>query len=494
MGRTWRRLAFLPLSAVGLAILAGCVDEKIVFRDRELFEEPLDAAQSFLGYTDQATNLTVCGNCHVEKQSDWEGTHHADAWATLQANPGAQDFCEGCHTVSQNGNFVDDVAGYTATGEERYLNVQCESCHGPGLTHVTNPTDETVPLAPLSVTVDPLSGCAECHSGTHHGFVDEWAESRHGFATDNTDLRNALDDGHGGGCVPCHGAEGALETWGVKTTYLEKGEGEEIGITCAVCHDPHARDNEHQLRFPIDDPTVENNLCMKCHHKRAIPDLGSGGTSTRGPHSPQGPLLLGTVGEVGWTPPNFAYNVERIRGTHGTEANERLCAGCHVNAYEVTDPETGDHVFNVTGHLFKPVPCVDEQGVPQADDSCAMTVEARSFEGCTASGCHGDEDAALSAMLLAQNRIADLVADLESQLDQVDPGQFSSSDTIFTVAEGAQFNAQLGAIESSAVHNPFMTEALLTSSIQAVQDEYGVSPSPALVLENIIGTPQLSGN
>lgn len=494
MSQALRRVALLPLSVVGLGIVAGCVDEKIVFRDRVLFDEPLDAAASFLGYTDESTKLTVCGNCHVEKQGDWEETAHADAWATLQANPAAQEFCEGCHTVSQNGNMVDELAGYTATGEDRYHDVQCESCHGPGLAssgdipgHVENPMDENVPLAPLQVTADPLSGCGECHSGTHHGFVDEWAQSRHGFATDNTDLRNAVDDGHGGSCVSCHGAEGALASWGINTTYLEKGEGEEIGITCAVCHDPHALNNESQLRFAIDEPSVEDNLCMKCHHKRAIPDLGTGGTSTRGPHSPQGPLLLGTVGEVGWTPPDFAYNVERIRGTHGTERNERLCAGCHVNSYEVTDPESGDHVFNATGHLFKPIPCVDAQGVPLADDSCEMTVDARSFDGCTASGCHGDEDAALSAMLLAQGRIADLVEDLESMLDQVPADQFSSADTIFTVAEGAEFNAQLGAIESSAVHNPFMTEALLTSSIQAVQDKYGVSPSPDLVLRNIIG-------
>lgn len=487
MSQTLRRWAILPLSVVGLAVLAGCVDEKIVYRERSLFEEPLDAAASFLGYTDQATKLTVCGNCHVEKQGDWEGTHHADAWATLQNSGSAQGFCEGCHAVDENGNTVDDMAGYNATGEERYHDVQCESCHGPGLTHVMNPKQETIPLAPLQVTADPLGGCAECHNGSHHGFVDEWAQSRHGYATTNTDLRSAVDDGHGGSCVTCHGGEGALKAWGVNTNYLEKGDGELIGITCAVCHDPHARDNEHQLRFAIDVASVEDNLCMKCHHKRAIPDLGTGGTSTRGPHSPQGPLLLGTVGEVGWTPPNFAYNVERIRGTHGTERNERLCAGCHVNSYEVTDPESGDHVFNATGHLFKPVPCVDAQGVPQADDSCAMTVEARNFGACTASGCHGDEDAALSAMLLAQGRIADLVADLENQLSQVDPGQFSSTDTIFTVAEGAKFNAELGAIESSAVHNPFMTEALLTSSIQAVQDAYGVSPSPTLVLENIIG-------
>jgi hypothetical protein len=474
----------MPLAVAGASVLSGCVDEKIVFQERELFEEPLTAAGSFLGYTDQATKLTVCGNCHVEKQGEWEGTHHADAWATLEANPGAQAFCEGCHSVNENGNTVDELAGYNATGEERYHDVQCESCHGPGLTHVTNPKDETVPLAALQVTADPASGCAECHSGSHHPFVDEWTQSRHGEGAHRPSLR-AEDEDHGTSCVPCHGAEGALRyNFGVKTTYMEEGQGELIGITCAVCHNPHARENEHQLRLPVDEPTVEGNLCMKCHHKRAVPDLGEAGTSTRGPHSPQGPLLLGTVGEVGWTPPDFAYNVTRIRGTHGSERNTRLCAGCHVNSYEVSDPESGDHVFSATGHLFKPVPCVDAQGVPQADDSCDKTVEARSFDACTASGCHGDETAALSAMLLAQSEVADLVAELESMLDQVPADQESSADTIFTVAEGARFNAQLGAIESSAIHNPFMTKALLNASIQAVQDRYGVSPSPSFVIED----------
>lgn len=491
MGQTLRRAVLLPLSVLGLAILAGCVDEKIVFQERVLFEEPLDAAASFLGYTDHTTKLTVCGNCHVEKQGEWEETAHADAWAGLQGSPGAQEFCEGCHSVSEFGNVVEAEAGYQATGEARYEDVQCESCHGPGLAHVENPTDATVPLAPVDVAVDAEQGCGECHSGTHQPFVEEWSQSAHGNPS-------AYPAGRSD-CEACHTGEGALESFGVNTAYLEQADVEDntannLAITCAVCHEPHGSENAHQLRFSLTEPTIEQNLCMKCHFKRAIPDLGDEGTSTRGPHAPQGPLLLGVVGDVGWTPPNFAYNVDRIRGTHGTEANERLCAGCHVNSYEITDAESGDHVFSATGHLFKPVPCVDADGIPQADDSCDMTVEARSFEGCTASGCHGSEDAALSAMLLAQNRIADLVADLENMLAQVPADQFSSADTVFTVAEGAQFNADLGAIESSAVHNPFMTEALLTSSIQAVEDEYGVTPSPALDLRNIIGTELKAGN
>jgi predicted CXXCH cytochrome family protein len=466
--RTSRRARLAPLTIVGLGTLVGCVDEKIV--ERELFEEPLTAAGSFIGYSDVEDKLTVCGNCHIGPQKAWEGTAHADAWATLQANPAAQEFCEGCHTVGQLGNEVSEIAGHAATGEARYQDVQCESCHGPGLTHVRDPSDATIPLAAIDVAYDPdVTGCAQCHSGTHHPFVDEWAASRHGEASlAPTSYRTRA------GCAECHGGEAALQAFGVNTVFAEQGQNEEIPITCSVCHDPHSARFDGQLRFAVDAPSVEDNLCMKCHHKRAIPDLGEAGTSTRGPHSPQGPLLLGNVGEVGWTPPNFAYNVARIRGTHGTEANERLCAGCHVNAYDIVDDESGDHLFSATGHLFKAIPCLDANGIPTADDSCAMDTTARSFASCTTSGCHGSPDVALSLTVLAQEEIAGLVADLEELLAQVPADQFSSTDTIFTVAEGAQFNAELGAIESSAVHNPFMTKALLRASIAAVEDTYNL--------------------
>jgi len=484
MGRWCKKLTLAPLAILGLSALAGCVDEQIVYRDRELYEEPLAAAGSFLGYTDAASQLTVCGNCHVEKQGDWEATAHAQAWDGLQSNPGAQPFCEGCHTVNELGNSVTAEAGYNATGEERYHDVQCESCHGPGLTHVQDPKDATIPLAPIQAdTVAGRPGCTECHAGTHHPFAAEWYASRHGEGANRPQYRTRE------GCSACHGGEGALEAWGVRTEYLEKGEGESIGITCAVCHDPHSDENAGQLRFSVSTPNVDANLCMKCHQRRAIPDLAETPGGTSGPHSPQGPLLLGEVGSVGWTPPDFGYNVTRIRGTHGSERNTKLCAGCHVNSFEVTNPDTGGHVFTATGHLFKPIPCLDAEGKPTADDSCPKTETDRSWASCTASGCHGDATAALTAYNAAQNRITNLVDELDALLALVDTLEFNGDDTLFTVAEGAEFNMKLGEISSSAIHNPFMTEALLSASIEAVRDKYALPAQTSVQLGTI--WPQL---
>jgi len=47
-----RRNALVATLLVGASMSVSCVDEKIVFQDRQLFEDPLDAAASFLGYTD----------------------------------------------------------------------------------------------------------------------------------------------------------------------------------------------------------------------------------------------------------------------------------------------------------------------------------------------------------------------------------------------------------------------------------------------------------
>ena len=238
------RAAALPLAVLALFALTYCVDEKIVYRDRELFEDPPSTAGDFLGYSDHDAKLTVCGNCHVDHQKRWSGSAHAAAWADLQASGTAQSFCEGCHTVSQLGNAATGDVGYAASQDARYEDVQCESCHNAGLAHVTNP-ESTQPLAPLSVGLDATEGCGECHQGSHHPFVEEWSKSAHSTVIDFPARREE--------CQGCHTGEGALKAWGVNTNYLEKDEveqpGNHLAIVCAVCHDPHGSDNQASSAF-----------------------------------------------------------------------------------------------------------------------------------------------------------------------------------------------------------------------------------------------------
>ena len=93
-----------------------------------------------------------------------------------------------------------------------------------------------------------------------------------------------------------------------------------------------------------------------------------------------------------------------------------------MNSYEVTDAVTGDFVFNVTGHRFLAIPCVDANDLPTEEQSCGKTVGERNFASCTTSGCHGDETAALSALLtaegLAVGEAQGLVVALETALTE----------------------------------------------------------------------------
>lgn len=474
-----RGLAFLVLSLMVLGPLA-CTDEKIVFRDRELFQQPPDTVNFFLGYFDTEEKLTACGNCHVGQQSGWEGTAHADAWAGLQSSPGAQAFCEGCHAVSQEGNTLDEPAGINLVRNEQYYDVQCENCHGPGFEHVQNPDVAERPLAPAAVGVDLGTGCGECHSDTHHPFVEEWSQSPHANVVSFAAAREE--------CAGCHRGQTTLETWGEDADYLEKDSSDPLPVVCAVCHDPHSARHEGQLRFPVNTTSIEEHLCARCHNRRTAPDPAS--SHGLEPHSPESALL---VGDAGWFPPGANIDQGQIRGTHGSERNERLCATCHIAAFTVTDPETGDFAFQATGHLFRPIPCIDAEGKPTPfEDGCALSLDTRSYAACTESGCHGDEQAAFSALVSAVNDIQQKADQLLSQLEQVDPnleeagGEIDPENPAFTVAEGAFFNYHLAnfggeafgtnTVIGSATHNPFLVRALLIASMQAVENEYGVTP------------------
>jgi hypothetical protein len=470
--RMRRALALGSLLAVLPTALGGCVDEEKVYGDdRPVVSDPAPAANGFLGYTQATAKLTICGNCHAQPQAEWVGTAHADAWETLQASGHAQPFCEGCHTVSELGNDVTSESGWTATGDPRYHDVQCESCHGAGLQHVTNPT-VTQPIPALAVTdgTGAFVNCAECHNGTHHPFVEQWVLSRHA---------NAGSAASREGCADCHSAQGALIAWGVRADYREK-DGDALPLVCGVCHDPHDNTYAGQLRFPVENASIEVHLCARCHNRRSVPDPQS--SHGLEPHSPEALLL---VGEAGWFPPGANFAPGTLVGTHGTAANDRLCAACHVHPYEVTDPSSGDFLFQAVGHTFQAIPCVDAAGIPDGTTGCALTAQARNWEGCTTSGCHGTVESVNLLLQVRLNQITSRASTLIALLELVDPnleaagGEIDPVNTTFTVAEGAYFNWSLanhgGSPTGSTVHNFDLTHALLGASIVAVEREYGVS-------------------
>jgi len=515
----------LVAAASLLALLSlACTDEKIVFR--EPVNPPPDANSGFLGYFTASDKQTTCGNCHVSHQKGWVSTAHADAYNTLVSSGHAQSTCYACHTVSDKGNATAPPAGWDAVQDTAYHDVQCESCHGPGNTHVQAPDAPAgpgnPPLAHVAVLGDSATqatSCAACHSGFHEPFVEEWSASGHAVSLkeeDGTFVNDASPT-----CGSCHEGRKVLAAWGVTANYAEKdlpGSENYLGITCAVCHDPHGftrgsdgKPVAGQLRFPIDVPDVNQNLCMKCHQRRAEPDVAS----SRGPHSPQGPMLLG---DAGYQPAGFDPDVQAVATTHGSDRNPRLCAGCHVNAYDVNDPNTGNLTFHSVGHLFLPIPCLDAQGIPTADRTCAYDTQSRTWGACTNSGCHADASAAVAAFTLSSQRLDQLTKQIWddkngndsleaaptdggylSDFTKIPPAEYQVGDNRISPAEGALFNVRMlrpgprelggGVDGSSGVHNPFLAEALLRADIDELQATYPGLPPAAPAVQDILKGP-----
>lgn len=524
------------LGAVTLAFLAGCTETTTEYVERPQFNPPPDSAGGYMGYYTASTKQTTCGNCHVSYQGQWITTGHSGAYDDLVNSGHAASYCYGCHTVNALGNSgwlgPDSLdQGYDAVQSTAYHDVQCESCHGAGYTHVSNPLPDNHPLARAGIyglngtTKDTSASCGGCHSGEHAPFVEQWAQTGHADSAANaSQAANTAS-----GCPACHEGRTALARFnGSPSHYVEKDSvGQTTTLppaTCAVCHDPHANNYEGQLRLPIDVPDLAVNLCMNCHFRGTTPATNfSNSTATttkRGAHASQGPVLLGT--QAGWIPPNFVYDTNDVYTSHASTRNPRLCAGCHVNSFTVTDSLTGAFVLESVGHLFSPDPCLDANGIPVEDNSCAYTpATTRNWSACTASGCHASADVASSALINERQLIATLANQLwndlnptlnngnEPYMDAGDSGDlvyllftagnptvngtqaFNANDNKLSVAEGALYNAMMLAENlyghndgSYGVHNPFFYEALLAASIAAVETEYSAflpaPPSPTV--------------
>jgi hypothetical protein len=227
------------------------------------------------------------------------------------------------------------------------------------------------------------------------------------------------------------------------------------------------------------------------------------------------------TGTAGYWPPG--YDTTSQAATHGTPAaNPRLCAGCHVNSFQVEDRlNPGTTIFS-TGHLFRPVPCLGPNGEPVSDNSCGYTEPERYWGSCTTSGCHVGGASAVVLALESQRTTVKNLADqlwVDADGDQVlydttaagafnafDPGdtglltqipdpvtQINHKDNVVSIAEGALFNVRMIAENlyangdrSKGVHNPFLSRDLLAASINSVKATYGLSLRASPELQTIL--------
>jgi len=477
----------VPMAFAALLALGACTE------DNTTTTTPPTLDATFVGYSNPDTRQTTCGNCHIEKQRDWQDTKHAHAWEDLENSGHANSSCYECHSTSGfSTNDADNTGffGVDSTAQKFYFDVQCESCHGSGASHIAGP-ESTQPIATIVADTGSSTGCGTCHSGEHNPFVEEWRESGHGQFMSG-EWRDP--------CWNCHESGHVIQRFDPEARFLEQGTTmyQQVAV-CAACHEPHGSNNDHQLRYPVNQRDLTTNLCMQCHNNRAAPVTGS----SRGNegHGTQGQVYLGIAG---WIPAGFTYDTSLIQASHGSDGNPRTCAGCHVNAFTYT---SGGVTTYSTGHSFNPIPCVDANGIPTGAGIGGCPVAERSFRACAVSGCHSTENSARGALVAESTLVQGLVNtlwidvnhDQKIQAFPADSGLLpkvvqlngtgttscNASDATLSVCDGAEFNARMFGPDlaghpdgSRGAHNPFYYEALLTATINAVRSTYGLVAPP----------------
>lgn len=332
----------------------------------------------------------VCAECHANVHGEELNTRHAGAFtnpAFVAKGGQTNRSCLPCHTVGY-GLPTGFVSKNDPNSNPRLAGVQCESCHGPAANHAANDSDPTVrPRAEIASTV-----CGGCHNEvSHRPHYEEWKTSGHAAVSQNNMNPNS--------CGRCHNGSARLAL--VKGDPVPTNDSH-IGITCAVCHDPHATHvwtNQvsgvvytNQLRNPLSstndyflttseafankyDPTI--NICAQCHNHR---DASYTSTSRPPHHSPQYNLLLATVGVV---PTNVSVRPGAHAGTRYLTdfAGQRhlvtnQCVTCHMQT-KPHQPGPPD-IPAVTGHDFRVTSyeaCVECHGSGANDDSVSARRE-----------------------------------------------------------------------------------------------------------------------
>jgi DmsE family decaheme c-type cytochrome len=301
------------------------------------------------------------------------------AFAIGMARPSAQDPVSAAATppgpaptapvASSAGGFVgeavclechdDKTKKYERTAHSRSRNPRtpaaaqsCESCHGPGKTHVE--TDGEGPIKnPAKMKPREISEtCTTCHNRTEHNL---WAGGKH-------DARNIS-------CVTCHSVhepkseKGQLKTVTQTETcsqchqtqvnklhrvaHMPVREGK---LECSTCHTPHNSANVKMLR----NGTSVNDSCATCHAEKRGPFLwehAPGRENCVTCHDPHGsnnermlvaklPMLCQRC-HVHSRHPATVYDNTQLNVNKSNRIVGRGCVNCHSQIHGSNHPTSG---------------------------------------------------------------------------------------------------------------------------------------------------------
>jgi hypothetical protein len=418
--------------------------------------------------------VVACQTCHSDTYTKWTTTLHSTAAARGFDGSLSSHFnqsCLDCHTTGNDPNAANDgfddfpfvfpdslYPGVNAQLIAAYpdamarSNVQCEACHGPGSGHLGQITDSKIDVT-LNSDV-----CAYCHeNGTHEIKPLQWDTSVHA----NGPYQFAGPSRYT--CTPCHNGEGFIQ-------YV-KGQPQSadviVPITCATCHDPHSKENSHQLRLV--SATLQNGyvfngeggLCANCHQARTeavsyVNDYLSH-TSHYGPHhGPQADMLSA----------QNAYTWGQSLGTSPhLYVTENACIDCHM--YNIPAPL--GQIPNVGGHTFAMVSSTGEENVESCNqDGChsgITTFEEKKF--FLNGNADLDGDGVANGLQIEVQGLLDTLAMHLPPYGSTDIGDIDSTWTLNEA--GAYYNyGMVNDDRSLGIHNARFTVELLYLSIAKI--------------------------
>jgi DmsE family decaheme c-type cytochrome len=283
----------------------------------------------------------------------------SDVGAGLQAGPPVQagppaagyvgsDTCLGCHEGLNTA--LDRTAHGKALHPRSPAAAQgCETCHGPGETHIEDPSDDASlrkfdRMAPRDVSAT----CQSCHSRSPHTM---WQGSAH-------DARNIS-------CVTCHSvhepesataqlkADTEVELCATchrvqalkmkRVSHMPVPEGK---MQCSSCHNPHGATNVKLLKVG----NWVNESCVSCHTEKRGPFLfehAAGRESCVSCHDPHGGyndrLLVAKVPmlcqrcHIGTRHPSTIYDNLAVQN-RSSRIVARGCVNCHSQIHGSNHP------------------------------------------------------------------------------------------------------------------------------------------------------------
>lgn len=370
--------------------------------------------QAYIYQAEESTYYVLPAQWNVDEQL-WEPLDLGGEWLSEAYDYGLN--CAGCHTVGL------DVEDYSWEEEA----VMCESCHGPGLTHVEaaddagGSIDEEEYQEIFSSIHIPYGGqaCGQCHvrglasdgvhpypTGYYPGLValsDTFEpvptdDDEHWWPTGHAQLPNMqhnewLLSGHPSGlesaqesenfeaaCLSCHSATQQLVD--LRLSYddldpetidpLALAEMHPSGVSCASCHDSHPEELGEDEPVPVGMPRMGDYAqCVDCHSDSDV---------TEGIHYPVREVFEGVA---------MLEEVEVEPGIHFTEEDGPTCTTCHMPTIPTYNGERSSH----TMQMIAP--------------GEAMDIDALQ-DGC--SGCHDEGPQQL------QNLIDDIQTDTQERI------------------------------------------------------------------------------